>query len=365
MVGPVTEGIAQALADLTREVEESIAVLEHQLNSTRGKLDQLSRELEQQCIRLQLAAEEVLVEAGQEGASEKLQHIHVLEDELAGELVRAQALSRQLGSFLQLLAVSRHQLSGSNSLPDLDTAKDLLVRQAMIRAQEEERRRLSREIHDGPAQVLANAILTIQYLARLAERSELTQDQLRQELARVEAILREGLNETRQFMFALQPTTLQQYGLLRTLALYIETLRRHWPGELNVELPASLPTLTPEQELALFRVVQEALQNVQRHAHARHCWLRILSRPSEIVIEVADDGQGFRPESIVPTSSGGFGLQGMRERATLVGGELTIRSEPGSGTQVRLRLPLGPAQGTPREAATQEAKVANPEQQKE
>ncbi|MDW7982889.1 MAG: sensor histidine kinase [Thermomicrobium sp.] len=336
----MSEEIAQILSDLVREAEEAITGLERSIGTIRGQVDALLGELEQQRIRTQLRLEERLVESAGSLDDAAVTELRTFEDRLVSDLAQAQTLSRQLAGFLQLLAVSRQQLSGSGTLPDLDTAKDLLVRQAMVRAQEEERRRLAREMHDGPAQVLANAILTVQYLARLAERHELTRDQLLQELARVEAILREGLSEMRQFMFALQPTTLQQHGLLRTITLYLETLRRHFPAEVTVDLPETLPPLTPEQELAAFRVVQEALHNVQRHAHARHCRLTISVHPSEIVIEVVDDGQGFRPGAVVPTSSGGFGLQGMRERAELVGGALDIQSEPGHGTTIRLRLPL-------------------------
>ena len=341
----MTESVAQILSDLSREAEEAILALERYLHGIRSRVDTLTSELEQQRLRMQLHVEERLVDAGGKLPEDELHTLQSFEDTLASQLARAQALGQQLAGFLQLLAVSRQQLSGSGTLPDLKAAKDLLVRQAMVRAQEEERRRLAREIHDGPAQVLANAILTIQYLARLIERGDITTEELRQELDRVEAILRAGLSETRQFMFALQPTTLQQHGLLRTLALYLETLRRQFPAQLVVELPETLPPLTPEQELAAFRVIQEALHNVQRHAHASHCWLRIFVHPSEIVIEVADDGQGFRPGAVVPTSSGGFGLRGMRERAELVGGQLEIQSEPGHGTTIRLHLPLATASG--------------------
>ncbi len=339
-MGLVRDQIAQILSDLAREAEDAITALERQLSAIRARVDALASQLEQQRIRLQLHIEERLVDAAGSLDPEDLADLRAAEDRLAGALVQAQAFSQQLAGFLQLLAVSRQQLSRSRKLPDLDAAKDLLMRQAMVRAQEEERRRLAREIHDGPAQVLANAILTVQYLARLIERGNVATETLRQELSRVEESLREGLSETRQFMFALQPTTLQQHGLLRTVTLYLETLRRHFPAELIVEMPEALPPLTPEQELAAFRVIQEALHNVQRHAHARHCWLRISAHPSEIVIDIADDGQGFRPEAVVPTSSGGFGLQGMRERAELVGGHLDIQSEPGQGTTIRLWIPL-------------------------
>jgi len=360
----VVEGIAHILSDLTREAEEAITSLERHVSTIRARVDALAGELEQQRIRAQLRLEERLVEAAGQLSEEEVAELRALEDQVVNDLVRAQALSRQLAGFLQLLAVSRQQLSGAGTLPDLDAAKDLLVRQAMVRAQEEERRRLAREIHDGPAQVLANAILTVQYLARLAERSDLRGELFQQELARVESALREGLSETRQFMFALQPTTLQQHGLLRTIALYTETVRRHFPAELILQLPESLPPLTPEQELAAFRVIQEALHNVQRHARARHCWLRISAHPSEIVIEVIDDGQGFRPGAVVPTSSGGFGLQGMRERAELVGGQLEIQSEPSHGTTIRLRLPLATS-GRASDTENEQAEEASVKQQKE
>jgi len=328
------EAFYQATADV-------LAASENQLEAIQSRLGAQLAELEQECSRLHLHIEELLLEHPQE--NHELERLRQAEDRLTQALTQGQLLSRQLRDFVQLLRLARHQFHERGVLPGNDIAQQLAVRQAMIHAQEEERRRLAREIHDGPAQVLANAILSVQFAARVLARTEDGgKGAVLEELERIERLLREGLSETRRFMIELQPVLLHQQGLLPALRHYLETFQRLFQGELVVHLPETLPPLTPDQELTVFRVVQEALHNAQRHARARRIMLTLSATSADIVLEVADDGQGFRPSAVTTTSSGGFGLKGMRERAEVVGGEVTIWSEPGAGTRITLRLPLTP-----------------------
>lgn len=347
----MSEHAAKRLDEIDQAITDAISSFETQIGELRQHAAALLEEIERERTRVQTRIEELLIDQP-EGGEDELQRLRVTEDRLTENLTRASTVSRQLSDFLQLLSITRQQWGEAGSLPGLEAAQRLTVRQAMIRAQEDERRRLAREIHDGPAQVLANAILSVQFAARvLARTPQGIPDSLREELERIEQVLRDGLSETRRFIVDLQPTMLKEHGLLVTLRSYIESYRRLFPGQIELDLPDSLPPLTSEQELAIFRIIQEALHNVQRHARARRIGLRISVGPAEMVIMVEDDGQGFRPSAVASTSAGGFGLHGMRERAEVIGAQLTIRSEPGQGTTITLVVPLGSAREKSQAAA--------------
>jgi len=360
----VSEHSGKQLDEIDRAIKDAIAAFESQIGELRQRAAALLEELERERARVQTRIEELLIDQP-DGGEDELQRLRTIEDRLTEDLTRASTVSRQLGDFFQLLSITRQQWGETGLLPGLDDAQRLTVRQAMIRAQEDERRRLAREIHDGPAQVLANAILSVQFAARvLARTPQGIPDSLREELERIEQVLRDGLSETRRFIVDLQPTMLKEHGLLVTLRSYIDSYRRLFPGQIELDLPESLPPLTPEQELAIFRIVQEALHNVQRHARARRIGLRISVRSAEMVIMVEDDGQGFRPSAVASTATGGFGLHGMRERAEVIGAQLTVRSEPGQGTTVTLVVPLGAAMEKSQAAARERPHAEHAEKER-
>jgi two-component system sensor histidine kinase DegS len=152
--------------------------------------------------------------------------------------------------------------------------------------------------------------------------------------------MREGLTEIRRFIFDLRPTMLSQRGLAATVEHYIQTYRHLFTGEVHLAIPDDLPILTTDQEMTAFRVIQESLQNVHRHARATETWVTISSDADSLQVEVRDNGQGFRQTGMLSSPSGGFGVSGMRERAEVIGASLTISGGNGDGTAVRLRIPL-------------------------
>ena len=192
-----------------------------------------------------------------------------------------------------------------------------------VRAAEEERRRIARELHDDTAQRLAGLLIRLR-LARRAEdpeeRDELL-DQVREEvLASAEAI--------RRIARGLRPPALEDAGLEST------DLRA------SVEIDPVGEQMDREGKLSVYRIVQEALSNVLRHAGAENVRIRLAGREGQVVAAVQDDGEGFEVPESVDRLDGGLGILGMRERAAIVGGELEIESEPGRGTIVRLRIPM-------------------------
>ena len=203
----------------------------------------------------------------------------------------------------------------------------------------EERNRLARELHDAVAQKLFSLRLTAQAAAALAATDP---ERTRAELSQVERLAAEALAELRAVIFELRPADLTGDGLVSSLAKHIEVLDRISDVRLTFE-GADIPDLTPGCETTLFRIAQEGLYNALRHAEATTIAVRLSAEPLRIILEIRDDGDGFT----VSESPGGgrhgdgLGLSSMRERAVTAGGSLTIASEPGQGTVVRVEVPRG------------------------
>jgi len=218
---------------------------------------------------------------------------------------------------------------------------DLLRR--LVTAQEDERRRVARELHDSVGQLLAALTLSV-HAARDAGPASPAM------LARLDDVQRvadELARTTHDLAVRLRPTALDDFGLLVALQHYL----REWSALSGVEVHFQASGLEaarfrPEIETALYRIAQESLTNVLRHARARLASVVIDRREGYALMVVEDDGAGFDPDSTA--ASGRLGLLGMSERITLVGGALQIESCPGAGTTVRAYIPLEPAPGGPK-----------------
>jgi two-component system sensor histidine kinase UhpB len=212
---------------------------------------------------------------------------------------------------------------------------------AITSAQEEERLRLARELHDE----------TIQELIALKQRVQLAQvavkDQNAAQLLRDLEGLAEGTIENlRRLTRALRPIYLEDLGLVTALEMLARETGQANNQEVDFSRVGQERRLPREAELALYRIAQQALKNVARHARARRATLQIAFADREIKLEVSDDGIGFQvprsPTDLAP--AGHFGLLGMRERADLIGARLEVQSQAGGGTHLSVRLPLKPAE---------------------
>jgi PAS domain S-box-containing protein len=202
----------------------------------------------------------------------------------------------------------------------------------LLRAQEEEHRRVAYELHDGLAQVAAAAH---QHLQAFAERYTPGAEKGRRDLDRILRLVRATVTDARRIIANLRPTSLDDLGLAATLSLEVESLREEgyrvdYQEELgDVRLPEAA-------EIALFRVAQEALTNVRKHAQTQQLRIELLRRDDEVRLEVQDYGRGFDPTTTSVESGPGarVGLAGMRERISMLGGRLEIQSQPSVGTSV-------------------------------
>jgi signal transduction histidine kinase len=127
--------------------------------------------------------------------------------------------------------------------------------------------------------------------------------------------------------------------LSATLQRYVAEYRAFFRLDVDLQVPATLPALSKDAELTVFRIVQESLQNIQKHARAALVIVRIDLSDETIVVTIHDDGRGFVPRQVEATTLSGAGLRGMSERAAAVGGDLQVESQPGAGTTVRLSVP--------------------------
>jgi signal transduction histidine kinase len=201
---------------------------------------------------------------------------------------------------------------------------------AVWRVQEDERRRLARELHDGLGQ---NLTALKHRLAQIA--GELGDDALRRRLETAIALCSGALEDTRQLSRLLRPPILDDLGLEPALRWLARSIRESGGPEIVVEIE-SLPALDGELQTLVFRIAQEALNNAARHARASSVLLRLVAQDARLQLQVIDDGAGFDPVA----TARGSGLSGMRERLRLHGGHLDLRSAPGHGTRLRASVPL-------------------------
>lgn len=281
----------------------------------------------------------------------------VAQGEPVGSLVMSSAEDRSFASQdLNLLAAFARQITTSienarlyQVLQEREARLAELFRQ-LVNAQEEERQRIARELHDETGQKLT--ALAMGLAAVEASGFNRMHDdgaaEGRSLVHNLRGVTDQAITELRHIMSDLRPALLDDLGLVPALRSYVQQYALRHP-EISVALSAdrrlkpSAHRLPPEYETALFRVAQEALTNVARHARATHVTVTFEQRPEVVRLEISDNGVGFSPDaarvgSYAPGS--GLGLVGMRERVTLVGGRWSVQSAPGEGTRVVVELPL-------------------------
>lgn len=204
----------------------------------------------------------------------------------------------------------------------------------IIEAQEEERRRLSREIHDGPAQMIAN-ILVRSDLIEKSFRAEGVNSAL-EELKSLRKMIRSSLYEVRRIIYDLRPMALDDLGLIPTIRKYVANVSDYHDVTIEFIPLGEEGRLHQKYEIAFFRLMQEALQNALKHAEPSLIKIKLEVKPNFIFMTVEDDGKGFDPYMKRENS---FGLIGMKERVEMLGGKINIQSVMGKGTKVYISVP--------------------------
>jgi len=341
-----TERVKRDLMDLQRQVLatiDQVDTLEKLERAARIRLMEVSKNYdkysEDEVKNTYERARELQVELG--SLREREHQLKLRRNELERSLrklmttvEKAEGLVTQVGVVLDYLGGN---LRWINDELELVNQKRLLAPK-IIQAQEEERRRVAREIHDGPAQSMANVVLRTEVCEKLLETDI---EAARKELQDLREIVRSSLQDVRRIIFDLRPMALDDLGLIPALSRYVENIKERNPINVTINCLGQRRRLESVVEVALYRVVQEGLQNVLKHAKAENVQINLEIGPQSIMTLIRDDGKGFDAETYMkeprPNS---YGILGMKERLEILGGQFSIRSQPGKGTEIIAILPL-------------------------
>ncbi|MGD6804748.1 sensor histidine kinase [Rossellomorea aquimaris] len=245
---------------------------------------------------------------------------------------RAEQLNSQISVVLNYLSSDLKQMGAA--LEDAKEKHDFGLQ--IIEAQEEERKKLSREIHDGPAQMLANVLLRSDLIDRVYRESG--PEAALGEIKDLKTMVRSALYEVRRIIYDLRPMALDDLGLVPTLTKYLSTIEEyHMSTSIRFVNVGQVKRLPSKYEVALFRLIQESVQNALKHAEAKEIKVKLEISKSKVTVIIKDNGKGFNAKE---KKSGSFGIMGMRERVELLEGEMSIDSKAGSGTVILVQVPL-------------------------
>ncbi|MCL6447131.1 MAG: sensor histidine kinase [Armatimonadetes bacterium] len=262
-------------------------------------------------------------------------------DQLELNLKQAKENLTRIENTLAHLSAAINYLSGnlqqvSLKIGELHQLHDLGVN--IIRAQEEERKRIAREIHDGPAQMLANLVIRAEICLKLLE---VDPARLKEELDALRELVRQSLQDIRKIIFDLRPMALDDLGLAAALKRYLADFQEQFGIAAGFAFFGEDRRLPVSTEATLFRIVQECLNNVRKHAAARSVQVKMEIAPERVNLSVKDDGKGFHLPAVSSNNRPeGYGLINIRERAQLLKGFVQIHTAPGKGTTVVISIPL-------------------------
>jgi len=285
--------------------------------------------VQERCRALQAAAE------FNQLARQELAEWQVRSEELDQQIQSWQGMKRKLEALIQHHQAAAELLNTSSD-EEPDEWADALPRLHLIRSQEEERRHIAEQLRAGPGQLLANAALELEYAVPLVESQPA---EVCAGLAELKNELRTGLIQLRQLIAELEPPPLlEELGLAASLTRYLESYQAQTGLQvhLDIDLPADLPDT---MAITIFRILQEALTNIRKHANATRVCISGQTQDEVLVLTVEDDGCGFDNALLGHTPRRHPGLIRMHDRAALLHGRLQITSQAGRGTQIKLTIP--------------------------
>lgn len=337
----------ESLRGESAKLATDLADLEHRARAARTRLAEYSRDFhgttEEDLRRAYQAAEEAQLELSLAHARAKA--LIQRREQLDGHLRQVEGLMRKAEELVNAVSIAIEFLTGRTASRYFGASQRTMLATQIIQAQEEERRRVAREIHDGPAQAMANLVLRAEICEKTMETGK---GDLRGELLELKRLAKDCLKEVRRIIFDLRPMALDDLGLVPTLHRYLEELRKEAPFALRLGVLGKERRLASGIEAALFRFVQEALNNCRKYAQATRAEVKVEFLPGLVRVVVEDDGVGFDPAELPRRTSGQtehFGLLGMRERMELFNGTFQLFSAPGKGTRVVAQIPLEGAVG--------------------
>jgi two-component system sensor histidine kinase DegS len=333
-----TEATRAELQQVRAEMKE-IGLLVEQSQGEVEKLAQRNASITAHLHQLQAHFDTVPredIRNGYEAAQDAQQRLFTMR----GQLEKLQSDQAILKRYAEALARTLQLLEGG-AAPDLEAEQagdgGSPIAQ-IIEAQEEERRRISRQIHDGPAQSLSNFILQTEIALRLFD---VDQDKARQELTNLKATAASTFNSVRDFIFDLRPMMLDDLGLVPTARRYTEAYKEKTGLNINLVVTGTERRLESHREVLVFRAIQELLANIREHAQATQAKIVLDIDAHQVRASVEDNGKGFDAKGAQADDTKGRGLKTAQERILQLGGTFEIESSPGAGTRVSFSVPSG------------------------
>lgn len=335
-----------------KSIESVRENLEVELDQARQKLDRVTRKLQQsqdevdklaqknvqtssQIQRIKSNIDEVppkQVQTVYDEALEAQQRLFVMRgqmEKLQGEQAQLQNYVEQLQQIMEQY-LDTPQLTDGKEQPE---AGELI--ESVIQAQEAERHRLSRKMHDGPAQALSNFILQAEIAQRLFD---MDIEQAREELDELKVTASATFEKVRDFIFELRPMMLDDLGLVPTLRHYIEAYQEQTDLEVIFSASGTERRLDGYLEVMIFRAVQELLSNASRHSDGSKITVHIDTQEETVEVSVEDDGKGFNVDQAM---EGSMGIKVIKDRVEILGGEMVIDTAVGQGTRIHFEVPAG------------------------
>ena len=213
------------------------------------------------------------------------------------------------------------------------------VNRQILSAQQSERKRIARELHDGPAQAFADYVMRLQIIERCLDKKP---EMAVQEIRELQESVKEGLDKIREVICDIHPRELAQEGLAGAIENFADRVCNRSGLRFEFNCGVLPQNMQPSLEAALYCIVQEGVNNIRKHGNASVVKIEIETDTNELVLTISDDGQGFDVKKLLErySSGGSYGLSSMEDRARLAGGEMNIQSAPGIGTMLYFRMPL-------------------------
>lgn len=340
----------QQLKQQVTELIETVEVLESDLKESKRKLLLVNKghekysqeELKKAYEKADNLRIELAVKREQEQYYIKRRNdLEVRIKEAFKTVQKADNLVSQIGVALSYMSGDLQELS--TQIGDIQQRQMLGIR--IIKAQEEERQRVARDIHDGPAQSMSNVVIKAEICERLID---VDMDKAKQELQNLKRIVRESLQDVRKIIYDLRPMSLDDLGLIPTMQRYLLTFQEDTGIVVSFKTRGIYDDIKPVISLTVFRIVQEAMSNINKHANAQNVVVNMEFFDDSLKLYVYDDGKGFDVEALKVKSediNSGFGLMSMRERIELLDGEFEISSQIGKGTRVNIKIPFTKEEG--------------------
>ncbi|WP_439949567.1 two-component sensor histidine kinase DegS [Bacillus subtilis] len=343
------EQLVEELKQIKQQVYEVIELgdkLEVQTRHARNRLSEVSRNFhrfsEEEIRNAYEKAHKLQVELTMIQQREK--QLRERRDDLERRLLGLQEIIERSESLVSQITVVLNYLNQDLRevgllLADAQAKQDFGLR--IIEAQEEERKRVSREIHDGPAQMLANVMMRSELIERIF-RGRGAEDGF-QEIKNLRQNVRNALYEVRRIIYDLRPMALDDLGLIPTLRKYLYTTEEY-NGKVKIHFQCIGETedqrLAPQFEVALFRLAQEAVSNALKHSESEEITVKVEITKDFVILMIKDNGKGFDLKEAKEKKNKSFGLLGMKERVDLLEGTMTIDSKIGLGTFIMIKVPL-------------------------